>query len=322
MAMCPVCHIDDKNTTIPVNFPGDDFGNIKLVKCEKCGTFKVYASLFMSLLQDIDEYDVYKRSKISHWIRKNQRKDEYLFIDDLLIDRIIKSDLPKAIEQAENVILWLGELCKSPEETFEEKTENIASIIGAKDEEGVHYILNYLKNEGLISYSGYINNPVLGLKIEGWVKYDEIKSEGINVKKAFMAMKYGEDDLNNVYDTIFKIAVEKTGYELFLLNEKPSAGLIDNRMRVEIRNSRFLMADLTHGNPGAYWEAGFAEGLGKPVIYLCEKSVFDDKGKKPHFDVNHHQIIVWDKENLHKAEEDIKATIRNTLPLEAKMTDD
>jgi len=33
------------------------------------------------------------------------------------------------------------------------------------------------------------------------------------------------------------------------------------RMRLEIRRSRFAVVDLTHGNRGAYWEAGFAEGL-------------------------------------------------------------
>lgn len=68
-------------------------------------------------------------------------------------------------------------------------------------------------------------------------------------------------------------------------------------------------------NEGAYWEAGFAEGLGKPVIYTCEN------GFKPHFDVDHNLRIEWDKDNLHKSIEDIKATIRATLPAEAIMDD-
>ena len=38
-----------------------------------------------------------------------------------------------------------------------------------------------------------------------------------------------------------------------------------------IRDAKFVIADLTHDNNGAYWEAGYAEGLGKPVIYICEK---------------------------------------------------
>jgi nucleoside 2-deoxyribosyltransferase len=49
----------------------------------------------------------------------------------------------------------------------------------------------------------------------------------------------------------------------FLFNQ------IDDQMRVALRTSRFVVADLTRGNRGAYWEAGFAEGLGRPVIYTC-----------------------------------------------------
>jgi nucleoside 2-deoxyribosyltransferase len=64
----------------------------------------------------------------------------------------------------------------------------------------------------------------------------------------------------------------------------------------EIRMCRFLIADLTCGNQGAYWEAGYAEGLGKPVIYTCNKSYFDKEGT--HFDTNHHQTVLWDPARL------------------------
>jgi len=78
------------------------------------------------------------------------------------------------------------------------------------------------------------------------------------------------------------------------------------------------LADLTHHNKGAYWEAGFAEGLGKPVIYLCRKDVFEDKTQGTHFDTNHHLTVVWDPADLTDAAEKLKATIRATLPREAK----
>ena len=58
-------------------------------------------------------------------------------------------------------------------------------------------------------------------------------------------------------------------------------------MRVKIRDAKFVIADLTHDNNGAYWEAGYAEGLGKPVVYICEKTKFEDKNNGTHFDVNH-----------------------------------
>ena len=89
-------------------------------------------------------------------------------------------------------------------------------------------------------------------------------------------MEYGNPELDKIVEETFKPAVKQTGFDLFALNEKPRAGLIDDRSRVEIQTSRFLIACLTHDNAGAYWEAGFAEGLGKPVIYTCEQKKFQD----------------------------------------------
>ena len=64
------------------------------------------------------------------------------------------------------------------------------------------------------------------------------------------------------------------GFDLFKSDDEPRAGLIDDQLRVDIQSSDFLIADLTHDNLGAYWEAGYAEGLGKPVIYTCEQENF------------------------------------------------
>ena len=62
-----------------------------------------------------------------------------------------------------------------------------------------------------------------------------------------------------------------TGYGLVDMREVAQSGVIDNIMRVRIRDSAFVIADLTHDNRGAYWEAGYAEDLEKPIIYICEK---------------------------------------------------
>ena len=103
------------------------------------------------------------------------------------------------------------------------------------------------------------------------------------------------------------------------MDDEPRAGLIDDKLRVEIQASDFIIADLTHDNLGAYWEAGYAEGLGKPVIYTCEKEKFETE--KTHFDTNHHLTIIWDKDAPESAGENLKATIRATLPQLAKQED-
>ena len=89
---------------------------------------------------------------------------------------------------------------------------------------------------------------------------------------------------------MFRKAVRQAGFELIRLDDSPPAGLIDDRLRVEIQSSDFLIADLTHDNLGAYWEVGYAEGLGKPVVYTCEKTKFDQE--ETHFDTNHHLLAL------------------------------
>ena len=76
----------------------------------------------------------------------------------------------------------------------------------------------------------------------------------------------------------------------------------------EIRSSQFLVADFTGQNRGVYLEAGFAMGLGRPVIWTCRK---DDFGKT-HFDIKQFNHILWEApEDLReKLADRIKAIIQ------------
>jgi hypothetical protein len=113
----------------------------------------------------------------------------------------------------------------------------------------------------------------------------------------------------------FVPAVRETGFELYRLDDRPKAGLIDNHTRVEIRAAKFLVCDLTDENRGAYWESGFAEGAGKPVFYTCEKSKFG--ATKTHFDTEHLQTILWDAADPAVAAKELKAYIRNEFPADS-----
>ena len=61
-----------------------------------------------------------------------------------------------------------------------------------------------------------------------------------------MAMQYNEPQLDTIVENWFRKAVGQTGFELFILRDRPKAGLIDDRLRVEIQVSHFVIADLTH----------------------------------------------------------------------------
>ena len=158
------------------------------------------------------------------------------------------------------------------------------------------------------------------LTFKGWEHYETLLKGRESYRKAFMAMAFGHSDLDRIVDEVFREAVRQTGFELHRLDDSPRAGLIDDRLRIEIQSADFVIADLTHDNLGAYWEAGYAEGLGKPVIYTCEETKFTSE--KTHFDTNHHLTVTWDKGAPNGAAEDLKATIRATLPELAKQQDE
>jgi nucleoside 2-deoxyribosyltransferase len=92
------------------------------------------------------------------------------------------------------------------------------------------------------------------------------------------------------------------------------------RARAKIRAARFLVAELTDENRGAYWEAGFAEGLGKKVYYVCEASKFATV--KTHFDTAHMLTVKWKPDDMTLvALDELKSAVRNDFPIDAIQSD-
>jgi hypothetical protein len=158
------------------------------------------------------------------------------------------------------------------------------------------------------------------MKLPGWARYEELKKTNPDSRRAFIAMKFGDEELNRVVAECFKPAVLRTGFEGRLLTDEQPAGVIDNQIRAAILSARFVIADLSHGSHGAYWEAGFAEGRALPVIYTCKRTRWNEN--KTHFDTNHLVTILWDADNLKQSENELVATIRATLRDQAKQSDD
>jgi hypothetical protein len=296
--------------------------------CPRCGDFSVKFGDEKFIPVDSPE----KVAVLSHWVRskhENNIRDEErseIVLDRELIKSIIKNPPPNPAEQANKFILWLGNSKNPPGELILVQPLTHQSIMGSITPKGFQLVLYHLMDNGILKgiKAGDMQEPAranVALSVEGWEYYEKLKRGAIESRKAFMAMKYGDEQLDQIVDDIFKPAVKQTGFDLFKLPDRPQpAGLIDDRIRVEIQTSRFLIADLTHENRGAYWEAGYAEGLGKPVIYTCEKEKFEKL--TTHFDTNHHLTILWDAENPKESAEKLKVTIRATLPGEAKLTDD
>ena len=221
--------------------------------------------------------------------------------------------------------MWIGE--NQPAPSIQTLASELAldAWIGAAlplargNASGLRWIIQQLSAERFFDFQ-YLGGKVrLSLSLIGWNRYAALKQKAVNSRTAFMAMKFGDTVLDAVVRDHFRPAVAKTGFELRLLTDEQPAGLIDNQLRAAILSARFLIADLSHGNPGAYWEAGFADGLGLPVIYTCQLEKWAIS--KTHFDTNHMLTVEWDTRDPAKAGEKLTAIIRATLRAEAKQAD-
>jgi hypothetical protein len=307
---CPVCGSEAKLVGT------GDYGERIRISCVRCREFRISRTA-LGLLQTQRD-----RAILSRAIFAGQRVGPAPEYDQVLVKQILDStSVPTPHEQLDLLLSHVGNAAgEDHAKSITVRREALQAITGALSDDSAREIMHHAKRSALADYSNPSGNTYsLSLTMAGWDRYYELTRKRVQTSVAFMAMPFGNESLDRVYLSTFKPAVAETGFRLQRLDEQPEAGLIDNLLRVEIRRSRFLISDLTGANPGAYWEAGFAEGIGIPVIYTCESNHF--KQERTHFDANHHQTVIWDADDLEPAAQKLKAVIRATLPGEAILSD-
>jgi hypothetical protein len=324
MAGCLVCDT-------PLSKSGEE-PHLRFYDCPRCGLWDLPGSgvsiaRLQGKLGEWDQRSIHLRSHLSHILRRQQRSDGGWVRIPLERNEEWKLDgaLPGPSEQLEQLIIWIGDRQSSHAESASVHPAAVSAWIGAaiiRSSPGAElgWLLSEQSAQPFIVQSGEQQaRLLLRLTMRGWAQFDALKRGHVTSRRVLMAMKFGDEELNRVLDQCFRPAVARTGFELRVLSDHQPAGLIDDQLRVALRTSRFILADLTHGNNGAYWEAGFAEGLGRPVIYTCRDNEWSKQ--RPHFDTNHMNTIVWSTATLAEVAERLTQTIRATIPDEARMTD-
>ena len=153
-----------------------------------------------------------------------------------------------------------------------------------------------IDNSGDIIYDSITLRAMLGhiAGIGKMLKFGYLKDQfaGINNDASqicFVAMSFAPE-LNSIYSVGIKPAVEALGYEAVRVDTKPHNDKIDSKIIELIMKSRFIVADFTNQRNGVYYEAGFAKGLGLPVIQTCMNADFD----KMHFDIRSINTLRYD----------------------------
>jgi hypothetical protein len=291
-----------------------------VVDCSRCGDFSISREAADDFLP---ARDLKQRALLSYLIRKMQGQTRPNLTSQFF-DLLPQQALPSPSEVMDNLLLWVADQAHGTPGKLTSVTladQAIQALIGVVDENDVGWAIDSLRQQGFFVTTMSLTTAQCRLTPEGWLKVEELKRAHVASRYAFFARKFDNSDLDIVFARCLRPAVAQTGYELRTVTQR--AGLVDAIIEDEIRRCRFLIADLSDDNPGAYWEAGLAEGLGKPVIYTCRTNV-DGEQKRTHFDANHRHTVRWDHssvESLEQTAKDLKAVIRNTLLGDAKQED-
>ncbi|MFC1556367.1 hypothetical protein ACFL5L_00105 [candidate division KSB1 bacterium] len=160
--------------------------------------------------------------------------------------------------------------------------------------------------------SGGIDTYLLTEK--GWERIKELRTKRIETNQIFVAMKLNDAELEQAWEHGYKLVENDTNYIPFRVDLKEDNERIDDEIIAGIKNSCCLVADATYNNSNVFYEAGFAKGLGLPVIWTCKKDYFEDN--PANFDTRQYRHILWsDPEDLRLK---LIARIRATLPLKRK----
>jgi len=105
-------------------------------------------------------------------------------------------------------------------------------------------------------------------------------------------MWFGGDDNRMAMDAAWNAireACAATGWKSIRSDTDQHNDFIMDKILGDIRRSPFVVADFTGNRNGVYLEAGFARGLGIPVVHTCSAEDFGEA----HFDVKQINTIKW-----------------------------
>ena len=330
---CPVCHSDNASVQRVIG------RNAVFCVCPVCGCFELdqditenrnmnhlasylFYNAFHERTDSASRFHTELSEEHCAEIREKHRKNKALRLPYHMDAQIIENWYPKTFsEKIDKIMLYLEDHEKHFGEVhrmfFAEWVLLFFVDLHDIDSDGrcqwrnpincyteARKVLKYLRDERYISFTEDMDRVVeLSIEPNGYKRIDELQRNKSAWNNALIAMKFG-DETKAVREAIRK-GVIAAGYNPIIYDEVENNDYIMPELLKSIRDSKFVVADLSDHNNGAYFEEGYAMGIGKPVIQLCRKGV------ELHFDAAQKNTIVWETESelSDRLTNRIKATI-------------
>ena len=209
----------------------------------------------------------------------------------------------KASDFLNRTLLNLSRLTERPFEVIKLNMANEGNRLQlfTSDQQGCYAFLCELADQKYIRFNEVAGGPqwdVFFLTTKFWEIVENLKKTEVDNKRAFVAMWFNES-MKDYYKEGIKKAIEDADYVPVRIDLKDFNDKICDEIIAEIRRTKFLVADFSGLRSGVFFEAGFAKGLGREVIFTVRKA--DIEKLKLHFDTRQYNHIVYTSpEDLHK----------------------
>lgn len=218
------------------------------------------------------------------------------------------SGIPKdLVDQLDIALEYAKEHQERGDQFFEYAVlaSNDYPLMFAHDQEEFLYFLQMLSEQQLLEEPpgrDPARRTSFRITPDGWKRLREIAKTSRGPNRAFAAMSFAQE-LLPIWKEGIKLALEDLGFAPIRIDQTHGEDKVDDRIIAEIRKSGLLVADFTGHRGGVYFEAGFAMGLGIPVVWTCKK----DDIKNAHFDTRQQQHLLWE------TPEELREKLRNHI---------
>lgn len=276
VATCPICKRSEGVQEERIN------SSMASYHCPVCGGYEI--PVFLPEMNGAAS----PNRKLSAWIREqNERGEPVRFMREGMIESIL-AGIPdyRPLEKQLKFLQAVERRSHAPGDTVNLNLREDFSLAYASGFEEFTFYLTALKQRGLANST---TSGQVTITAPGWDYLDKHASDLEEKTQAFVAMSFS-DDMRPLWKDAIEPAVKKAGYTAYRVDEEPHSDNIIFKIMAEIKNSRFVVADVTEQKNGVYFEAGYALGLGLPVIWCVRKN---DAGNV-HFDTAQYNQVRWD----------------------------
>ena len=222
-------------------------------------------------------------------------------------DYLLNIGTPSFHDRADKFLRYLEKITDFAGQYLKEDNSWMA-ISWSLNKQELQEVIHFLESDDRLYLESIDGKQRCKILPKGWKRLEELKEINISSSQGFVAMWFDEQ-LQTVYENTISEGIVDAGYRPHRVDQREYNDKIDDEIIAQIRQSRFVLADFTGHRGGVYYEAGYAMGLGIPVMWTCREDEIDDL----HFDIRQYNCIPWKEDELADYQKKIQNRIESVI---------